>query len=210
LPAVLLSALPRLAHAQFFPTRTTVQVRIGAFAATPLVTDAVSSRAVDDSIPGERSNEVTIKQQPGPIGTIALRMPLRSTTQLEINASVARSKVRGDDGLGEWDVANATVGNVVFGVGYQYRRIIALRAGVGITKLFVAERGLFTKGNSLKPLLEGGVSTGVIFAGRPFELDLRIQGHSYSTTTLLDDGGTGGNVARAVFQIGTNLWQAGR
>lgn len=187
-----------------------MQVRIGAFIASPLVTDAVSSRAVNDSIPGDRSNEVTIKQQPGPIGTIAVRMPLRTTTQLEVNASVARSKVRGTDGLGEWDVANATVGNVVFGVGYLYRRRLALRAGVGITKLFAEERGLFTKGNSIKPLLEGGVSSGLNLAGRPFEIDVRIQAHSFSTTTLLDDGGSGGNVGRAVIQVGTNIWQAGR
>jgi hypothetical protein len=186
-----------------------VQIRVGAFAATPLVSDAVSSRAVDDSIPGERSNEVTIKQQPGPIGTIALRLPLRATTQLEVNASVGRSKVRGDDGLGEWDVANVTVGNVVFGVGYQFRRAIAFRGGVGVTKLFAEERGLFTKGNSLKPILEGGASAGLVLAGRPVELDLRIQGHSYSTSTLLDDGGSGGNVARVVLQVGTNIWQAG-
>jgi hypothetical protein len=102
-----------------------------------------------------------------------------------------------------------TVGNVVFGVGYQFRRAIAFRGGVGVTKLFAEERGLFTKGNSLKPLLEGGASAGLVLAGRPVELDLRIQGHSYSTSTLLDDGGSGGNVARVVLQVGTNIWQAG-
>jgi hypothetical protein len=197
------------ASAQLFQARPSVQLRVGVFAATTLVKDAVSSAALDDSIPGNRSNEITIRQRPGPIGTLALRLPLRSATQLEVNASLAHSTVRGDDGFGSWDVAPVTVGNFLLGFGYLYRNAVALRAGVGMTKLFAEERGLFSKGNSIKPLLEGGAST-AINLGRPIDIDVRLQSHSFTTATLRDNGGSGGNVLRAVVQIGTTLWQGGR
>jgi hypothetical protein len=177
--------------------------------ATTLVSDAVSSRALDDSIPGVRSNLIELRQQPGPIGTLAFRMPLRSRTQLEVSASVAHSVVRGNDGLESWDVANVTVGNFVIGFGYLYRSVVAVRAGVGFTRLFAEERALFNKGNSVKPLLEGGLSSSVGVAGVPIDLDLRLQSHSYGTAALRDSGGSDGNVFRAVLQVGTTLWKAG-
>ena len=200
---------PASACAQLFQQKPSLQVRIGVFAATTLVKDAVSSAALDDSIPGNRSNEVTIRQRPGPIGTLALRLPLRTATQLEVNASIAHSKVQGDDGFESWDVAPVTIGNFMLGFGYLYRNVVALHAGIGMTKLFADERGLFSKGNSIKPMLEGGAST-AIDVGRPIDIDVRLQSHSYSTATLRDNGGSGGNVLRAVVQIGTTLWQGGR
>jgi hypothetical protein len=201
-------ATPLTAQA-VFPDRKTVQVRIGAFGATSLVNDEVSSAALDDSIPGLRSDGITITQKPGPIGTLAVRLPMRRSTQLEVNASVGRSTVEGDDGRGEWDVGSVTIGNFVVGFGYLYRNAVALRAGVGLTKLFAEERGMFARGNSLKPLLEAGAASGVMLGGRPIELDVRVQTHSFGTTTLRENGGEVGNVLRAVIQIGTTLWQAG-
>lgn len=198
-------------HAQSGQPQTiSVQLRVGAFAATNLVTDAVSSRALDDSIPGLRSNEITLRQKPGPLASLAVRVPLRGYTQLEASASAGRSMVRGNDGREEWDVAPVTVGNFVVGVGYLYRRTVMFRAGVGLTRLFAEERALFSKGNSLKPVLEGGLSGGRDVMGRRIELDLRAQTHSYGTATLRDNGGSDGNVARVVLQIGTTLWQAGQ
>lgn len=187
----------------------TLQLRLGAFGATSLVEDEISSRALDDSIPGNRSDGLSITQKPGPIGTVALRLPMRPGTQLEFNASVARSAVRGDDGNEEWDVTTATVGNFVIGFGYLYRNFVALRGGVGLTKLFAAERGIFSEGNSLRPLFEGGVAGGIMVGGRPIELDIRAQTHSFGTATLRDNGGENGNVMRVVVQVGTTLWKAG-
>jgi hypothetical protein len=197
---------PADANAQLFARKPSLQIRLGGFVSTPLVKDEVSSAALDDSIPGVRSDKVTIKQNPGPIGTLALRLPLRSNTQLELNASAGYSGVQGDDGFESWDVTSATVGNVVLGFGYLYRNTVVLRAGVGVTKLFADEQGLFTKGNSIKPLLEGGVSTAARVGSRSLDLDLRVQSHSFSTATLRDNGGSGGNVMRAVLQIGTTVW----
>lgn len=206
--ALVFAATPAYGQARF-SDQLTVQLRLGAFGATNLVTDEVSSRAVDDSIPGRRSDEVAIRQKPGPIGTIAVRFPLRATTQLEVNASAARSLVRGDDGRAQWDVTNATVGNFVVGFGYLYRGAVAIRAGVGITKLFAEERGVFSRGNGMKPLLEGGIAGGIMVGGRPIELDVRAQTHSFGTATLRDNGGENGNVTRVVVQLGTTLWKAG-
>jgi hypothetical protein len=188
---------------------TSVQVRLGAFMATTLIDDAVSSRALDDSIPGVRSNSIQLKQKPGPIGTVALRVPLRATTQLEVSASAARSLVRGDDELESWDVANVTIGNFVIGFGYLYRNTVAMHAGVGLTRLFAEERALFSKGNSIKPLVEAGLSSSLGVAGVPIDLDLRVQSHSYGTAALRDSGGADGSVMRGVLQIGTTLWKAG-
>ena len=206
--AFLAAATPAAGQVSF-PDRMTVQLRLGAFGATSLVADEVSSRALDDSIPGLRSNGITIAQKPGPIGTLAIRLPLRARTQLEVSASAGSSMVQGDDGRGEWDVGTATVGNFVVGFGYLYRRLLAVRAGVGVTKLFAEERGLFAKGNSVKPLLEAGAATGISIAGHPIELDVRAQTHSFGTGTLRDNGGENGNVLRVVVQLGTTLWQAG-
>lgn len=206
--AVFAAASPAAGQARF-PERMTVQLRVGAFGATSLVQDEVSSRAVDDSIPGTRSDGVTIRQKPGPIGTLAVRLPMRASTQVEVNASAARSMVQGDDGLGKWDVAPATVANFVVGFGFSYRRVVAVRAGVGLTKLFVEERGMFSRGNSLRPLLEAGVASGVMVGGRPIELDVRAQTHSFATATLRDNGAGAGNVMRLVIQLGTTLWMAG-
>lgn len=208
--ALTATVAPARAHAQLFSPKPSLQIRIGAFIATPLVKDAVSSPAIDDSIPAPRSDEVVIKQQPGPIGTLALRLPLRSTTQLEVNLSVARSTLRGDDGFEDWDVATVTAGNFVLGFGYLYRQAVAFRAGVGMTRLFASDKGLFTKGNAIKPLLEGGAATAIKVGGRPIDVDLRLQTHSFNTATLQDNGGSGGNVWRGVLQIGTTLWQGGR
>lgn len=208
--AACLSAGASPASAQVaFPAKPSVQIRLGGFLATPLVKDDVSSRAVDDSIPGLRSNRITIKQQPGPIGTIALRVPLRVRTQLEISGSVAHSTVRGDDGRQAWDVMPVTVANIVMGFGYNWRDFVALRLGVGLTRLFAEERGLFSRGNSVKPLLEGGLSTAFAAGGRPIDIDVRLQTHTFGTATLRDNGGADGNVTRAIVQIGTTLWKAG-
>jgi hypothetical protein len=206
--ALVFTATPAFGQARF-PDKLTVQLRLGAFGATNLVSDEVSSRAVDDSIPGDRSDGVAIRQKPGPIGTLAVRFPLRTSTQLEVNASAARSMVQGDDGLEQWDVANATIANFVVGFGYLYRRAIAIRAGVGLTKIFAEERGVFSRGNGVKPLLEGGIASGIMVGGRPIELDVRAQTHSFGTATLRDNGGANGNVTRVVVQLGTTLWKAG-
>jgi hypothetical protein len=189
------------AHAQQHPS---IQFRLGAFYATPLVKDAVSSAALDQAIPGQRSHNVNVREGIGPIGTVAVRLPLRGTMHLELSGSAAQTKIRGDDGLQTWDVANATVGDLVFSVGGWYRGTIAWRGGIGATRLFTAQRGVFSKGNGIRPLLEAGI--GAQLAKR-FELSARVQTHSFGTTTLRDNGGSDGNVLRGIIQVGTTLWQ---
>ena len=193
-----------------FPTHTSVQLRIGAFYATPLIKDLVSSQAVDDSIPGTRAQEITLQQKLAPIATIAVRFPMRAKTLLELNASVARTKVRGQDEYQTWDAATTTVANLVLGFAYLYRNAIGVHAGVGMTRLFADETGVFTTGNSIKPVIEGGLSGGFRAGGRPIEIDARVQSHSFGTTTLRDNGGSDGNVLRAILQIGTTLWEGGK
>jgi len=206
LTSVALAAAGPLAAQTGQPTRPSVTLRLGAFFATPLVDDAVSSSGLNDSIPGVRSHQITLQQKVGPIATLAFRFPLRAQTNLEVSGSVGRSSVRGDDGLETWDAIPVTVGNLVFGFGYLYRRLIILHGGVGVTKLFAEERGMFSKGNSIKPMLEAGASSSVHVGARPIELQVMVQSHSFGTATLRDNGGSDGKVTRAIVQIGTTLW----
>jgi hypothetical protein len=186
-----------------------IQLRIGALYATPLIKDEGASATVHDSIPGI-SKGITVQQKIAPIATLAVRLPMRSRTSLEISASAARSPIQGDDGKTTWTVATATIGNALFGFGYAFRPYLTLHGGVGVTKLFAPQTGLFTSGNSFKPLFELGAATPLNFGGRAFQIDARAQSHSFGTTTLRDNGASDGNVLRAVLQIGTTLWQGGR
>lgn len=200
-------AVPAPSHAQYsFPTKTAVQVRLGAMYSTPLVSDDVSTRAVDDSIPGGRSDRVTLQAGIAPVGSIAVRMPLRTQTQVELSGSVARGTIKGDDSLETWDFGAGTFGTLQIGVGYLWRNLVALRGGVGATKLFTDARGVFTSGNSISPMLEAGASTGFGIGGRVLEFDVRVQSHSFGTATLRENGGSDGNVMRVVAQVGTNVF----
>lgn len=187
--------------------RASVQLRLGALYSTPLVKDGVSSLAVDTAIPGARSQGITLRQQLAPIGTLAVRFPVKPKAQLELSVSVARAQVEGDDGLVTWDVASATIANVAFGFGYLYRKSVTLHGGVGATRIFTAERGIFARGNSIKPLLEVGAATSIPLGGRALDFDARVQSHSFGTATLRDNGGSDGTVLRAIVQVGTTLWR---
>src|SRR3569833_3732963 len=85
-----------------------IQLRIGALYSTPLVKDDVASRTVHDSIAGI-SNGITVQQKIAPIATVAVRLPMRSRTSLEIDASAARAPIQGDAGKTTWTVAPATI-----------------------------------------------------------------------------------------------------
>ena len=157
-----------------------------------------------------RARTVTLQQRPALMGTLALRLPLASGKQVELSGSVARSMVRARDDFAQWDVAPATIGNAVVGIGYLYRHSLALRAGVGATRLFAAESSVFAGGTGIRPLLEAGASGGIAAGRHPIEIDVRLQLHTFGTATLQDNGGSDGSVMRAIIQVGTTLWQTGR
>jgi hypothetical protein len=182
-----------------------LQIRLGAFGATPLVKDEVSSFAVDSAIAGRRSQGITVQQQIGPIGTIALHLAMRGRTEIEVNGSVARSAIQGDDRLQTWDAGNVTIANAVIGIGYRYRRIATIHASVGGTKLIADDQGMFSRGNSIRPVIELGLSRNI----GPVDLDIRAQSHGFGTATLRDNGSSDGNVTRLIAQIGTTVWKRG-
>lgn len=206
---VLVSAPLTPAAAQNSARGPVVSLRLGGFYATPLVKDAISSAALDNAIPGQRSHLVKFQQKAGPIITLAARFPMRPNTSIELSGSVGRSTIRGDDGLTSWNGPITTIGNAVVGFGYLYRRSVVLHGGVGLTKLFVEPRGLFAKGNAVKPVIDVGASRAFVWGRRPIDLDVRLQSHSFGTATLRDNGGSDGNVTRAILQVGTTLWHGG-
>lgn len=186
-----------------------VHIRIGALAATPLIKDEVSSFAVDSAIGGRRSQGITVQQKISPIATLALVVPMRVRTLIEINGSVSRAKLTGDDHLQTWDAGTLTIVNAMIGFGYVYKNLVTLHGGVGFTRLFTDDVGLFAKGNGIRPMAEAGAST-AFKAGIPLELDVRAQSHGFDTATLRDNGGSGGQVNRLVVQIGTKVWSGKR
>ena len=183
-----------------------VQVRIGAFVASPLLKDALSSLAVDTTIKGTRSDGITIKQSVSPIATVALRIPMRTRTSLELSGSVARSQLKGSDGLQNWNAGNLTIANAGLSLGYLYRTSLTLHGGVGFTRFFAPDIGMFSRKNPIRPMLEGGVSAPINVAKHAIEIDVRAQSHAFG---IGEAGSSDGNVTRIVAQVGTTLWKAG-
>jgi hypothetical protein len=173
------------------------QVRVGAMAFTPLVEDAVRSRAVADSIDAEQATRITVRQGLAPAIAVSALLPLRDKAEVEISAGLASSKLRGEDDFESWDVATVTVANAVFGISYAFYPSLLLHGGVGITKLFTSDEGMFTKGNTIRPLVETGLS--YTLPSRPaLQIDARLQTHTFATTSLRDEDAEEGSVFRVV------------
>ena len=173
------------------------QVRLGVMHFSPLVEDAVRSGAVADSIPAHQSDHITVQQQLAPTVALAVLYPLRPQFDLELSAAYASSTLQGEDDFGSWEVDQVGVANAVVGFGWRYRTVLSLHGGVGITRLFGSEAGLFAEGNGIRPMLEGGASLVMPFY-RALRLDARLQTHSFSTATLRNEGSSDGNVLRGV------------
>lgn len=173
------------------------QVRVGAMGFSPLVEDAVRSRAVADSIDADQSTLITVRQGIAPAIAVAALVPLRGRTELELSAGFATSKVTGKDDFESWDVATVSVGNALFGVSFAYRPTLSVHGAVGITRLFASDVGLFAKGNTIRPLVEAGLSYAL--PSRPeFQIDARAQTHTFATTSLRDEDAEEGSVFRIV------------
>jgi hypothetical protein len=185
---------PVSAQAQH-PRKAGWQVRVGAMAFSPLVEDAVRSRAVADSIDADQATSITVRQGFAPAVAVAALLPLRTKAEIEISAGFATSKATGEDDFESWDVASVLVANVVFGIGYQWKPSLALHGGVGMTKLFAGGEGMFAEGNSIRPLVEAGLSYAV--PSRPaLEIDARMQTHTFATTSLRNEDAEQGSVIR--------------
>lgn len=173
------------------------QVRVGAMAFSPLVEDAVRSRAVADSIEADQATSITVRQGFAPAIAVAALLPLRARTEIELSAGFATSQLTGKDDFESWDVATVSLANALFGISYAYRPSLTVHGGVGITKLFASSEGLFAKGNSIRPLVETGLSYAL--PSRPaIQIDARLQTHTFATTSLRDEDAEEGSVFRLV------------
>ncbi|HEX6067028.1 MAG TPA: hypothetical protein VFZ04_22485, partial [Longimicrobiales bacterium] len=173
------------------------QIRVGAAAFSPLVDDKVRSRAVADSIDADASETVTVRQQIGPAVAVAALLPLRGRTELEFSAGFATSSAQGEDDFETWDVATVSLANVLLGISYAYRPNIIAHGGVGFTKLFGSDEGMFAEGNAIKPLLEAGASVIMPF-NSAIQLDARLQTHRFATQSLRDEDAEEGSVFRVI------------
>jgi hypothetical protein len=196
--AVVSAGLIEPASAQDQSTRKMAfQVRVGAMGFSPLVEDAVRSRAVRDSIDADQSDQISVRQQIAPAISIAALLPLRARAELEVNASFATSMLRGTDDFESWDVGTVSLVNALIGLSYAYRPSLMLHGGAGITKLFSESEGLFAKGNGIRPLLEAGLSWTTPFQPA-LQLDARAQMHTFATASLRDENVEEGSVFRVV------------
>jgi hypothetical protein len=185
------------------------QVRVGAMAFSPLVEDAVRSRAVRDSIDAEQSDRITVRQQIAPAIALAALLPLRDRTALEVTAGFATSALRGEDDFETWDVATVSLVNALIGISFAYRPSIIAHGGVGFTQLFGGDEGMFAKGNSIKPLIEAGLSADMPFY-RGLQLDVRGQTHRFATASLRDEDAEEGSVFRVLVSGSFTLGRSAR
>ena len=208
--AIGLFASAKTATAQQIPTRKIGwQIRVGAAAFSPLVDDKVRSRAVADSIDADASETVSVRQQIAPAITIAALLPLRDRTELEFSAGFATSTAQGEDDFESWDVATVSVANLLLGIAYAYRPNIIAHGGVGFTRLFGSDEGMFAEGNSIKPLLEAGASVIMPF-NSAVALDARLQTHRFATQSMRDEDAEEGSVFRVVLSGSYTLGRSTR
>jgi hypothetical protein len=196
--AAMFIASANTASAQQISTRKIGwQIRVGAAAFSPLVDDKVRSRATADSIDADASETVSVRQQIAPAIAIAALLPLRDRTELEFSVGFAASTAQGEDDFETWDVTTVSLANVLFGVAYAYRPTIIAHGGVGFTRLFGSDVGMFAEGNAIKPLLEAGASFVMPF-NSAVQLDARFQTHRFATQSLRDEDAEEGSVFRVI------------
>jgi hypothetical protein len=207
--AALLAGSSNPVSAQNQSQKMAFQVRVGVMAFSPLVEDAVRSRAVRDSIDAVQSDQITVRQQMAPAIAVAALLPLRGRAELEVSAAFATSALQGRDDFQNWDVGTVSLANALLGVSFAYRPSLLLHGGVGITKLFSESEGMFTKGNGIRPLVEAGLSWTTPFHPA-LQLDIRAQTHTFATGSLRDEDAEEGSVFRAVVGGSYTLRRAAR
>jgi hypothetical protein len=188
-----LFAFVQPSFAQRSSPSTSFQVRAGLMISSALARDELGSRPVSDSIPGQ-SESFSIKQELAPAVGVAVLIPLRERTELEISLGVATSSLQSSNDFESWDAGDVTVVNALVGVAYAYRPTVIAHGGVGLTKLF-GDQQLLDAGNGFRPLLEAGLSVGAPFHPA-LQLDARAQLHRFNTTALQNEGATDGTVLR--------------
>lgn len=208
--AAIFLAFANSAFAQQISTRKVGwQIRVGAAAFSPLVDDKVRSRATADSIDADASETVSVRQQIAPAIAIAALVPLRDRTGLEFSAGFATSMAQGEDDFESWDVTTVSLANVLLGISYAYRPNIIAHGGVGFTKLFGSDVGMFAEGNAIKPLIEAGAS--VVMPFHPaVQLDARLQTHRFATQSLRDEDAEEGSVLRVILSGSYTVGRSGR
>ena len=81
--------------------------------------------------------------------------------------------------------------------------------GVGFTRLFGSDEGMFAEGNSIKPLLEAGASVIMPF-NSAVALDARLQTHRFATQSMRDEDAEEGSVFRVVLSGSYTLGRSTR
>ncbi|MGH7461347.1 MAG: hypothetical protein ACREMA_10005 [Longimicrobiales bacterium] len=179
-----------------------LEVRLGALASTALVEDLGPNSALARRIPADDQGPVRLGLAPAPIATVGVVHDLSSHASLELMGSVAVSKLRAQTRDDEWDTQDISMAALTAGVRYQYRPRLYLHAGLGLTRFFSEDTGIFVDGTGMLPLLELGVSTSIPLRALPLRAGARIQTHTFGTDALRRDGASDGRVARLLLQVG--------
>ena len=143
-----------------------------------------------------------LKLAPAPAASALLVSSIGKRTQLEVSGMFAYSKLRASNEGGDWDVQDVSVATVTVGGRYQKWDRVALSAGAGATHFFSDDRGIFSEGNGLMPLVEVGALARIPAGTLPLHLTVRLQSHTFGTPALRREAAGEGKPVRLLVQVG--------
>jgi hypothetical protein len=193
--AVLLCPCQR-ATAQHF------EARLGVLASTVLVRDGGASAGLARALGATVLAPTELKLSPAPAASALMVSALGARTQLELSGMFALSKLRASNDGGDWDVQDVSVATLTIGARYQRWRRFAVSLAAGGTHFFTDDRGIFSAGNGLMPLVELGALARIPAGTLPLHATVRVQSHNFGTPALRREAAGEGKPVRLLVQLG--------
>ncbi len=198
--AVLLASVSGSARAQ----HPTVEVRAGAVKSSALAEDEVANPLLRSGLGTLFAGGVRAVPTVGPVFEVALGLPLRHRSTLDLSFGWTATHLDAHDGDGVRRMQNLSAAHLTIGV--RYPLFWKTDAGCGFGALhYYATGGLFENGSELAPLLECNTGVHVPLAGTRVVLRATGQAHRFRTPVLRDAGAQSGSVFRFLLQAGFEL-----
>ena len=186
----------RQAAAQHF------EARLGVLASTALVKDEGATRGLGNALGANVLGPTELKLVPAPAASALMVSSIGKRTQLEVSGMFALSKLRASNQGGDWDVQDVSVATITVGGRYQRWSNVALSVGAGATHFFTDDRGIFSEGNGLMPLVELGALARIPAGTLPLHATVRLQSHTFGTPALRREASSEGKPVRLLVQVG--------
>lgn len=153
-------------------------------------------------LPADYRGPISLELAPAPVATVGLVHGVATRTSLELMGSVAVSRLNAHSQDDKWRTQDVSLAALSASVRYEYWTHVNLHGGIGLTRFFSESTGIFNEGSDVLPLLELGVSIGLLLGALPVRVGARLQTHTFGTPTLRRAGATNGRVGRLLIQVG--------